>query len=269
MWEIAENLHRADLTKLERDSQVAEWIELSRQSDAKGVSTRGRPESGTRRAARELGLSEPDARRAVDVASLTEDAKATARELGLDNNRSVLIAAAKADDAVGFLRDERDRREKKTAEEPRHVRNVTDVAPAAVEAPAEVTDVASAEVATVAEVVAAPKSIRQLIAETTETEKRGAPAGRGFVRTRLRFRCRQTTLTMATGLSHEGKPAGIRISTPARSGSPHAADRRRRPLTLARAFMPCPRSQFRTNLCCLPLGAWTIDHFAATQALSQ
>lgn len=105
----------ADLTKLERDTQVAEWIELSRQSDAK-VSTGGRPESGTRRAARELGLSEPDARRAVDVASLPEEAKATARELGLDDNRSVLIAAAKADDAVVFLRDEHDRREKKTAE---------------------------------------------------------------------------------------------------------------------------------------------------------
>jgi hypothetical protein len=28
MWEISENLHRAELTVLERDTQVARWIEL-------------------------------------------------------------------------------------------------------------------------------------------------------------------------------------------------------------------------------------------------
>jgi len=269
MWEIAENLHRADLTKLERESQVAEWIELSRQSDAKGVSTRGRLESGTRRAARELGLSEPDARRAVDVASLTEDAKATARELGLDNNRSVLIAAAKADDAVGFLRDERDRREKKTAEEPRHVRNVTDVAPAAVEAPAEVTDVASAEVATVAEVVAAPKSIRQLIAETTETEK-----PRSARRPRI---CQDASpLSLPTNNADNGHgpiPRGqargnsnidaSAVRKPARGRSSASAT------DVSSRLHALPTVTVWTNLCCSPLGAWTIDHFAATQALSQ
>ncbi len=29
MWEIAENLHRAELTALERDEHVAEWIALA------------------------------------------------------------------------------------------------------------------------------------------------------------------------------------------------------------------------------------------------
>ena len=29
MWEISENLHRAELTTLERDEQVAEWIRLA------------------------------------------------------------------------------------------------------------------------------------------------------------------------------------------------------------------------------------------------
>lgn len=92
MWEIAENLHRAELTALERDEQVTEWIkladEVSRQVDAKPKSGKkgGRPEAGTRKAAREIGVSEPDARRAVKVASLTPEAKEAARE-GCGNGR--------------------------------------------------------------------------------------------------------------------------------------------------------------------------------------
>jgi ParB-like chromosome segregation protein Spo0J len=100
-WEISENLHRSELTALERDEQVARWIELTsakqepvivlRQVDAKP----GRPEGGVRAAARELGISEPDARRAVKVASLSPEAKQAAVEAELEDNRSVLLAAAK------------------------------------------------------------------------------------------------------------------------------------------------------------------------------
>jgi ParB/RepB/Spo0J family partition protein len=95
LWEIAENLHRSDLTKLERDEQVAEWIKIteriSRQSDEK---MRGRPEGGVAAAARDLEISEPDARRAIQVAGLSNEAKEAARETGLDNNRSALLKAA-------------------------------------------------------------------------------------------------------------------------------------------------------------------------------
>ena len=106
--EISENLHRAELTVLQRDEQIARWIELtnpfrwpnprdpersvSRQVDAKSV---GRPEGGTRAASRELGISEPDARRALKVASLSPEAKTAAVEAGLDNNRTALLDAAK------------------------------------------------------------------------------------------------------------------------------------------------------------------------------
>lgn len=99
--EIAENLHRAELTQLQRADQVTRWIELtsakqeaeavSRQTDAKP----GRPEGGVRAAARELGLSEADARRSVKVAGLTPEAKAVAVETGLADNQSALLAAAK------------------------------------------------------------------------------------------------------------------------------------------------------------------------------
>ncbi|WP_428030036.1 hypothetical protein [Ancylobacter sp.] len=94
---IAENLHRAELTALERDEQVALWVKLnaerqsaqsepieSKRGDGKGH----RPESGVRAAARELGIEKEDARRATKVASLSDEAKEAAREAGLDDNRS-------------------------------------------------------------------------------------------------------------------------------------------------------------------------------------
>ena len=97
--EIAENLHRAELTALERDELTAEWIALTeadqkvlRQSDAKPKG--GRPEGGVRAAARELKISEPDARRALKVASLSPQAKQAAREDSLDDNRTALLTAA-------------------------------------------------------------------------------------------------------------------------------------------------------------------------------
>ena len=69
---ISENLHRSDLTALERDEQVARWIEL-----VDGVSSQlgtkqktGRPESGINAASRELGVKKSSAHRAVKVASI-------------------------------------------------------------------------------------------------------------------------------------------------------------------------------------------------------
>lgn len=117
MWEISENLSRAELTALERDEHVAEWIKLAekpRQADAVSKGGRGN-ESGVRKAARDLGLSEPDARRATKVAGLSDEAKQAARQAGLDNNRSALLAAAtvksKGGSDVGYLRQEAERRE--------------------------------------------------------------------------------------------------------------------------------------------------------------
>ena len=94
LWEIAENLHRAELTKLERDDNIAEWIKITEKLSSQ-VETKGhRPEGGVNAAARELGVEKMDAHRAVKVASLSEEAKDAARETGLDNNRSALLDAA-------------------------------------------------------------------------------------------------------------------------------------------------------------------------------
>lgn len=99
MWEISENLHRAELSALERDKEVAEWIGLAEKKVSLQSATKpqgGRPERGVRAASRELGIESTDAHRAVKVASLSDEASKEAVALGLDNNRSALLEAAKA-----------------------------------------------------------------------------------------------------------------------------------------------------------------------------
>ena len=97
MWTISENLHRAELPAWQRDEQVAEWIKLSEEkrraegsaqiaphlSNEKGNSGR---EGGDRLAARDLGLSRDEIRRARIIAGLPVETKQAAHDLGLDDN---------------------------------------------------------------------------------------------------------------------------------------------------------------------------------------
>ncbi len=90
MWEISENLHRAELTALERDEHVAEWIKLAERKteglsaqlaqkvDRLGRKGAHRPEGGLSAASRELGIDRDDARRATKVAGLSDKAKQAA-----------------------------------------------------------------------------------------------------------------------------------------------------------------------------------------------
>lgn len=94
-WEIAENLHRAELTKLDRDVMVAEWIKLTEVSVQFAQKGNGRPESGISAASRELGIERSDASRAVSVAAISDEAKDAAREYGLDDNRTALLQVAR------------------------------------------------------------------------------------------------------------------------------------------------------------------------------
>jgi hypothetical protein len=122
LWQLSENLHRAELTKLQYDQQVVRYAELlkakqagetvapiqpppkeipaegvSRQLDAKPPhqNVGGRPEGGYRQAARELNIPEATVRRAYQTASLAPEAQEVAVETGLDDNRSALLEAAK------------------------------------------------------------------------------------------------------------------------------------------------------------------------------
>src|SRR3546814_6497565 len=98
LWEIAENLHRAELTALERDQHIAEWVRLTdekvRQVGAPVGGAQPR-EEGKRKAAKELGVKEQAVRRAVQVDKLAPEAKAEAKAQGLDDNQSALLDAAK------------------------------------------------------------------------------------------------------------------------------------------------------------------------------
>jgi ParB-like chromosome segregation protein Spo0J len=103
LWEISENLHRADLTVLERDEHIREWVRLTEDKLGQvGPLSSGRGhEGGVRKAARELpipGKTEEarrhNARRAVKIGDLTDDAKAAARVHGIDDNQTKLLQVA-------------------------------------------------------------------------------------------------------------------------------------------------------------------------------
>lgn len=72
LWEIAENLHRAELSPAERRAHIAEWVRLTAERVAQG----GPPspgglqpkEQGIRKAAKELGISRTTVQRAVAAA---------------------------------------------------------------------------------------------------------------------------------------------------------------------------------------------------------
>ena len=129
LWRLSENLHRAELTKLEYDKQVVRYAELLKAKQAgetvapiqppakkfglvpegdevrqvgansgRGVEFRAmwaadRCACGHRQAARELNIPEAAVRRAYQTASLSSEAQVAAVETGLDDNRSVLLEA--------------------------------------------------------------------------------------------------------------------------------------------------------------------------------
>jgi ParB family chromosome partitioning protein len=100
---VAENLHRCELTVLERSEHVAEWVRITEgkageklagatcatQHDARGQ--RKSPQqmpSGINAAVRELGVERTQAQRAVKISAITPKAKAAAVEAGIDDNQA-------------------------------------------------------------------------------------------------------------------------------------------------------------------------------------
>ena len=95
MWEIAENLHRAELTKLERAEQIEEWRELSAKAAQVGHPNQQPHEHGVSKAADALGVTRQEVQRAEQIAHLTDDAKDAAVEAGIDDNQSKLLEVAR------------------------------------------------------------------------------------------------------------------------------------------------------------------------------
>lgn len=102
-WEIAENLHRHDLTALQKDQQIVEWIRLTEKIAqaapfSKVGAGRGN-EGGDHLASRVLGFERTAIQRAKKTDKLKPSAMKFAEEIGMDDNRRAMHFAAKADTA--------------------------------------------------------------------------------------------------------------------------------------------------------------------------
>jgi hypothetical protein len=105
-WGIVENLHRGELTKLERANQTTALLELEGNSEEISgekvqKKKRGRPESGDAKAARSLPVrgKTPDAKRkhiAEDrkISGIHQDAQQALFDAGLDDNGKALREVA-------------------------------------------------------------------------------------------------------------------------------------------------------------------------------
>jgi ParB family transcriptional regulator, chromosome partitioning protein len=104
--QLADDLHRAGLTVLEQAKELAEWVRLTekhmplqhKRKNAKG----GRPFGAIGKAARELpvkGGTEKARRKAIERAikidAISPEAQAVAKEAGLDDKQSALLAIAR------------------------------------------------------------------------------------------------------------------------------------------------------------------------------
>ena len=118
LWTISENLHRTELSALERAAQIAEWIRLTEEkakANASQVEThkglskpfhvetvlhkggRGN-EGGVNAAARELGITKSEAHRSLKIDSIVPEAKEALRAAKLDDNQRVALEVAGVSD---------------------------------------------------------------------------------------------------------------------------------------------------------------------------
>ena len=98
LWEIAENLHRAELSVQERAEHIAEWVRITDRVVSAQVARKpkgGRPEGGLSAAVRELGIDRTEAQRAVKIAAIAPEAKQAAADAGMSDNQAALLRVAK------------------------------------------------------------------------------------------------------------------------------------------------------------------------------
>jgi ParB family chromosome partitioning protein len=113
-WRLAENLHRAELSALQRAEDLTEWMKLN-EGEASAHPVRkhkiGRPEGLLLK----LGKKGPFAgkstearrkqmERALKVAAISEPAKLAAKKAGLDDNLTALLNIAKEETPEGQMK---------------------------------------------------------------------------------------------------------------------------------------------------------------------
>jgi hypothetical protein len=91
LWEITENLHRAELTVLERSEQIEEWRVLTNQRVVQVAHPSGGEQptqAGVSETARNLGIGRREIQRSSRIASIAPEARQAAREAGLGTKGS-------------------------------------------------------------------------------------------------------------------------------------------------------------------------------------
>lgn len=111
LWEISENLHRAELTGLQRSLMIGKWIKVRGQKikrDQRDSLVPGGPNplggrpatTGVNAAAEELNIPQTSAKRAVAISTgLKPSAQKVAAQLGLENQTHLLERVARLDTA--------------------------------------------------------------------------------------------------------------------------------------------------------------------------
>jgi ParB-like chromosome segregation protein Spo0J len=96
LWRIAENLHCAGLTALQRAEFIEEWEKLIKERVKVGQSGGRQPEDkGLSKVAKQLGTTREHIRRSRAVAALSAKAKKAAEVKGIADNQSALLEVAK------------------------------------------------------------------------------------------------------------------------------------------------------------------------------
>ena len=97
LWEIAENLHRAELSVQERADHIAEWMRLTGERIVASCdSSKPGPKGVLRAAARDLGIGKDEASRSVRIAGITTEAREAADQAGL-NTQAARLEIARAE----------------------------------------------------------------------------------------------------------------------------------------------------------------------------
>jgi ParB-like chromosome segregation protein Spo0J len=124
LWEIAENLYRAELTVLERAEHIDELRAIIWQNTEVGqVAPPGGQQpkdAGINKTAKALGFTKEEIRRSKRIAKISTEAKAEARKLGLDDNQGALLHIAKLPTFKAQLMAIREIDERKRAARARH-----------------------------------------------------------------------------------------------------------------------------------------------------
>lgn len=96
LWEIAENLHRSELTPVERAEHIDEWRRLTLERGSQAATPIGGPQphdKGIAKTAEALGVSEDTVRRAEKIAALPQETRDAARADGA--SQASLLAEAR------------------------------------------------------------------------------------------------------------------------------------------------------------------------------